>query len=131
VTLPSPEGLRFRAAWLPIGWLLVLLVVWGTLTPSPPGTLAVGGDKLAHVVAYLVLALWFGGLYSGAARGAHALGLAVMGVGLEFLQEAGGVRQLEVADMLANGVGVFLGWFLSRFLALSVVGRLDRTLDSF
>jgi VanZ family protein len=91
----------------------------------------VGGDKLAHVVAYLVLALWFGGLYSGAARGAHALGLAVMGVGLEFLQEAGGVRQLEVADMLANGVGVFLGWFLSRFPALGVVGRLDRTLDSF
>lgn len=124
----SPASLSYRALWVPIGWCLVALVVWGTLTSSPPGALAVGGDKLEHVVAYLVLALWFGGLYSGAVRGAYALALAAMGVGLEFLQDAGGVRQLELADMVANGLGVVSGWWMSRFPALNVVGLLDRAL---
>lgn len=131
MTVPPPQRLRYRAVWVPVGWLLVALVVWGTLTPSPPGALAVGGDKLAHGAAYLILALWFGGLYAGAVRGAHALGLAAMGVGLELLQDAGGVRQLEVADMIANGIGVVCGWLLAHLPALSVVARLDRALEGF
>lgn len=128
MTASSPSSLSYRVLWVPIGWLLVALVVWGTLTPSPPEALVVEADKLGHVLAYLVLALWFGGLYSGAVRGAYALALAAMGVGLEFLQDAGGVRQFELADMVANGLGVVSGWWMSRFPALNIVGLLDRVL---
>jgi VanZ family protein len=102
--------------------------MWGTLTPSPPGALVAGGDKLAHVLAYLVLALWFGGLYMDKGRVVSALALAALGVALEFLQQAGGVRQLELHDMLANGIGVLSGWALSRYPLFSVVPLLDRAL---
>jgi VanZ family protein len=104
------------------------MVTWATLTPSPPGAFVAGGDKLAHVLAYLVLALWFGGLFGGRERVVSALALAALGVALEFLQQAGGVRQLELRDMLANGFGVLSGWALSRHPWFSVVPLLDRAL---
>ncbi|MDH5570823.1 MAG: hypothetical protein OEY89_03595, partial [Gammaproteobacteria bacterium] len=36
-----------------------------------------------------------------------------MGIGLEFLQELGGIRYFEVYDMFANGLGVILAGALS------------------
>lgn len=122
-TLPRP--LRYRALWMTVGWLLVALVVWGSLTPSPPEALPAGSDKLEHVGSYLVLALWFGGLYSGLARNGYALAFVAMGVGLEFLQQAGGVRHLEVQDMLANAFGAGLGWLLSQLPGAGIPARLE------
>lgn len=117
--------LRYRALWVMVGWLFVALVVWGSLTPSPPGVLPGGSDKLAHMVSYLVLALWFGGIYSGWARGGYALAFVAMGVALEFLQQAGGARQLEVQDMLANTFGAGLGWLLSQLPGAGIPVRLE------
>ncbi len=122
-TLSRP--LRHRALWVTVGWLLVALVVWGSLTPSPPEALPAESDKLEHVVSYLVLALWFGGIYSGRARSGYALAFVAMGVGLEFLQQAGGVRQLEVQDMLANAFGAGLGWLLSQLPGAGIPARLE------
>ena len=115
----TPRPLRHRVIWVALGWSLVAAVVWISLTPSPPDVGLASQDKLEHVMAYLVLASWFGALYTGGARAFYTLALALMGVGIEFLQEAGGVRQLEAADMIANALGALAGWLLSH----TAVGR--------
>jgi VanZ family protein len=57
---------------------------------------------------------WFCQLYgTRRARVLHALGFAAMGVALEFAQDALGYRTLEVFDMVANALGVLIGWTLA------------------
>ena len=54
--------------------------------------------------------LWFALLYrSTSARVLYAAGFVAMGVAIEFLQPLTG-RHFEPADMLANTIGVLLGW---------------------
>ena len=124
----APRHLRYRAVWITVGWFLVATVVWASLTPSPPDFGLAGEDKLEHFTAYLALALWFGALYNGWPRAIHALGLVLMGVGLEILQEAGGVRRLEAWDMLANGFGVLAGWLVSHSSAGLFLCHLERAI---
>jgi len=40
----------------------------------------------------------------------YATGFILMGIALEFLQGMTGTRSFEVFDMVANSVGVALGW---------------------
>ena len=44
------------------------------------------------------------------ARIAYAAGFVAMGIGLEFIQGMTDYRSFEVFDMVANTIGVFLGW---------------------
>ena len=73
------------------------------------------GDKLGHISSYLILMFWFGNIYYGK-RQRLWLGITfiTMGVLLEILQGVGGYREFQFADMLANSVGVALGWSLAR-----------------
>ncbi len=114
--------LRYHGAWLAGGWLLVLLVVYLSLTPQPPAPLTFeNADKFEHALAYGTLAFWFCQIYRTAgARVALALALAGLGIGLEYVQGWTGYRSYDVLDMLANGTGVLLGWLL----ALTPLGRL-------
>jgi VanZ family protein len=43
-------------------------------------------------------------------RLAYAAGFAAMGVALEFIQGWTGYRSFELYDMLADGVGIAVGW---------------------
>jgi len=70
-----------------------------------------GGDKLGHVLAYAALMVWFSWLY--AVPGAHfacAAGFVLLGIGLEFAQALTDYRSFQLADMVADCVGVALGW---------------------
>lgn len=72
---------------------------------------------------------WFGMLYRGLRRqAAIALGYAAMGVCIEYIQRLTGYRSFEVADMVANALGVMLGWGIVqtplRRMLLSVDARL-------
>ena len=103
--------LRWPTLWLTIAWLLVGSVVYLSLAPIAIELPAQGGDKYAHVAAYAVLMLWFMQIYeSRRTRGMIALGLIVLGVGLEYLQGYTGYRSFEYADMVADIAGVALGW---------------------
>ena len=54
---------------------------------------------------------WFGQLYlERRVRLGYALGFAALGVALEFVQGWLGYRDFEIADMVADAVGVTLGW---------------------
>lgn len=97
--------LRGRAVWLTLGWVMVAAVVWGSLTPAPPSA---GNDKLGHFAVYGVLMFWFAQLYLR--RLAWAAGFIALGIALEFAQGWLGYRSFELYDMLANALGVLLGW---------------------
>lgn len=107
---PAPR-LRYFPFWLACGWGLVALVVYLSLTPTPPELPGEEGDKVGHLLAYAALMAWFAWLYSSnRIRWACALGFIALGVGLEYAQGWTGYRSFSVGDMLADTAGVCLGW---------------------
>ena len=98
------------------GWLMVAAIIWLSVMPSPPDPGIEHADKFEHVLAYGTLMFWFSQLYTGTTRLLYAAGFAAMGVALEFVQGGLGYRSFELIDMLANALGVFLGWAAALFL---------------
>src|SRR3989475_5218762 len=119
---PLPPALRgrtdaavlVRAALLAIGWGWAAAIVWLSLTPAPPKLDFEHGDKLGHFLAYGVLMFWFCLLYlKTRVRILYAAGFIAMGIGLEFIQGWLVYRTYDPLDMLANTIGVALGWMAS------------------
>ena len=110
-----PEAaLWVRRFWLLLGWLLVLFVIYLSLTPNPIEIPGSQGDKFGHVIAYATLMSWFANLYEFPARRAQfAVGFIALGVALEFAQRWTGYRSFELADMAADAAGVTAGWLLA------------------
>ena len=103
-----------RPACIAAGWGIVAAIVWLSVTPAPPQVDVTYGDKIGHLAAYGVLMLWFCQLYR--TRIFYAAGFILMGVALEFVQRELGYRSYEVADMVANALGVLLGWGVALLL---------------
>ena len=98
--------LKYRNTWLGIGWGLVLLIFYLSLTPTPPRGFDLW-DKLNHFLGYGGIMLWFGQVYQGTiSRVLFAVYFIIIGACIEVLQGMGGVRFFEYNDMLANSVGV-------------------------
>ena len=106
--------LQYRSLWLVGGILLVLAVVIGSLAPSVRAPL--GNDKLSHLSAYLGLAIWFGGVYRPARYPWVAAALLALGGAIELAQGMLKYRSMEMADMVANTIGVLAGILLSWIL---------------
>jgi VanZ family protein len=106
-----PAELRLRGYWLAVGWSLVLLIVYLSLTPEPVQLNVEQGDKYGHVLAYAALMSWFANIYDNSVRRLQwALGFVALGIGLEFAQAWTGYRSFELADMAADAAGVAAGW---------------------
>ena len=102
--------LRYRAEWLFIGYVLVLIVILSSIDPSPTLGLPIN-DKIAHFVAYGGLMGWFSQIYQiQKQRIIVAALLILLGMSMEFYQSTIPGRYYEFADMIANSGGVFLGW---------------------
>jgi hypothetical protein len=102
---------RHPSIWISFGWLLVVAVVY--LSVARHGVEIPGryGDKYGHVIAYGTVMFWFMQIYHGArSRFLTACALLTMGIGLEFVQAWLGYRAFERADMVADAIGVALGW---------------------
>ena len=114
-----------RRLTVAFGWFLVALIIWLSLTPSPP-RIEIGieqVDKLEHFLAYGSLMFWFAQLYLRTpVRAAYAIGFVAMGIALEFIQAHVG-RDFEVADMVADAIGVAIGWAGALFVPLRLLGR--------
>ena len=106
--------MRFRALWLCVGWSFVVLVVYLSLTPEPVDIGRIEEVKVGHFLAYGWLMLWFSQIYrSLSVRAAWAIGLALMGVALEYAQGMTGYRSFAYADMRDNALGAGMGLALS------------------
>jgi VanZ family protein len=106
---------RYRAVALFIGFsLVVFLIVVSLINIPPPPPSVRFFDKVEHVGAYAVLALWFGYLY--AHRWPYKYFLAfffILGVVLEYIQEFIPYRVCSWQDILANVIGILAGTLLA------------------
>lgn len=114
VPVSSSVDYRYRRLWLAVGWAMVAAVLVLSLVPLSVD-LSEGKDKVSHFVAYGSLMFWFGLLYPGWRRETIvAIGFVAMGVIVEFLQGMTGYRSFDVNDMVANAIGVAMGWVALR-----------------
>jgi len=106
--------LKYKPLWLTVGFAMVLFVVYASLTAHPPGMDGFElSDKAMHLIGYFGLMGWFLQIYQNKKMQKILAAIFIsMGVGLEFLQDLGGVRFFELNDMLANTAGVLLAWAL-------------------
>lgn len=105
------KALRLGRWWWGIGWLGLLLASWLMLMPDPPATVSVQyADKVEHVVGFFVLFFWFAQLLVRSRHAALFMALLVYGIVIEVTQGLGGVRQMELADVLADSAGLLLAW---------------------
>jgi len=107
--------LHWRNFWLGMGYFLVFAVV--VLSLVPPPTFIVPkfrlGDKLIHFGTYGFLMIWFAQIFIRPRYLKIAVIFIFMGVSLEFLQALTPYRTLDFWDMVANSIGVVLGWGLA------------------
>ena len=127
------QSFKFPGLWRAIGWLLVALVVIFSLLPRPPEVLEIpSGDKVSHLVAYLILMFWFSQLYRQRSQQIwFAAGLTALGVGLELIQGLMGSRTCQFSDMIANSCGVTIGWGLTKTTLGNSLGYLETKLLRF
>jgi len=123
--------LDFFSAWLVVGWCLIAVVVYLSLTPRPLSLDVRAGDKYGHFVAYFVLMLWFAQLYTRSAWRRLAVLFVSLGISLELMQGLTAVRELDAADMLSNGFGVLVAWSLAGTRAGRMVEVAERWYAGF
>jgi VanZ family protein len=107
-------ALRHRLAWIVASVALVAIVVWGSLQTAVHVDAPHGFDKVEHFSTYMVLALWFTGLYARPRWWAVVLVLLALGLSMEisqYLMHAG--RDADPYDMAANTAGVAVGLLLA------------------
>ena len=112
--LTSQFAFAHRRLWLSLGWILVLSVIYLSVTPAPIEIPVAEGDKFGHLLAYATLMVWFANLYGNwNSRMVFAICFVAMGIALEFIQGWTGYRTFDIMDMAANASGVFAGWTLA------------------
>jgi uncharacterized protein YfiM (DUF2279 family) len=127
----TPGHYRFGRIWLLLGWGMVLSVFVLSLIPIDVD-LGEGSDKIEHFIAYASLSFWFGMLHVRRSRQlGFALGFIGMGVVIEFLQGMTDYRDFEVADMVADAIGAFIGFALLQTPLRHALAWAERLLESF
>jgi VanZ family protein len=123
------SDLKLRNLWLAIGYLLVIFVLYQSLSSHP---IAMSGlfdyeDKLYHVLAYFTLMTWFAQIYhQRTQRIIIALLFVFMGLMVEYLQSLNPNRYAEFGDMVANVTGVVLGFALTVSAAKNILLRVEK-----
>ncbi|GHA78463.1 VanZ family protein [Cognatilysobacter bugurensis] len=109
---------RWPHAWLALWIAMIAVVLFGSLLPAqrlPPPAFD-GIDKVQHLFGYAVLAAYAVLLIARVRLQVFAmLGLVALGIGIELAQDAlTATRRADAADVVANTLGVLLGWSLQR-----------------
>ena len=122
------KPLRHPRFWLGLWCAAVLAVIVVCLIPPPPLDLPQNSDKLEHLLAYFILSASAVQLFgSRRALCRVAVGLIVMGVGIEWAQGAlTATRMADPMDALANASGVLIGMLTALTPLRDVLLRLQR-----
>ena len=104
------SALRYTRAWYLVGVILTLVVIVTSLVPAGDLPHLSLNDKLEHLIAYVSLSLWFGGLIAPRRYPQLALALLALGGGIEIAQGIMGMgREADWRDFCADAIGVALG----------------------
>jgi VanZ family protein len=107
--------LRYRRAWIGSIWLLVLVIVVGSLMPATGPAPVTGFDKIEHVVAYFTLALLGSAVVTAGRLPWVMARVMILGLALEAMQALVTVsRTADWADVLADAIGVLTAWWIVR-----------------
>ena len=90
----------------------VVIVMVLSLSPMEPDAPSLGWDKANHMAAFAMLALLGCRAYP-LHIGIVLAGLLIYGGLIEVLQSFTGYRRAEWADLLADALGLPLGWFVA------------------
>lgn len=122
------KPLRNQRFWLLLWCMAVLALVVVCLIPPPPLGLPPNSDKVEHFLAYFLLSASAVQLFATRrALCAVALGLLVLGMGIEGLQGAlTDNRVADPMDVLANSIGVLAGMAIALTPLRDLLLRLQR-----
>lgn len=127
MTNTNPD-LKYRFFWLLVGYALVVLVVYLSLT-SEPIDLYMGfknQDKVYHAFAYFTLMSWFSQIYHRNVQRAQLIvAFVFLGILLEFLQGLTPNRDPDIADAMADTAGVLLGYVLTRWSLRNILVKFE------
>ena len=120
--------LRHPWVWLGLGWAFIAFAVIVSLIPGtklPPTGVS---DKFEHALAYLLLTVWFTGMYSRSAYWRIGLSMFLLGIAIEVAQGLMPFgRQPDLRDVVANSLGILLGLGI----ALSGVGGWAQRIEAW
>jgi VanZ family protein len=124
VVLPE---LRYRRLWFGAGVAIALVIAVVCLMPGQKLPDLRVSDKTEHVVAFAMLAFWFGSIVVRRDLFWLAVALVAFGGLIELAQGAMRLgRHADVHDLYADAIGVAIGLVL----ALTPLGRWARWLES-
>ena len=95
--------------------LCLVVVLVAALMPPQAIVPPMGWDKANHAMAFAVLAM-LGCSAFPERKGPVLLGLLAYGGLIELLQSLTGYRSAETLDVVADGVGLLVGWTFTRLL---------------
>jgi len=109
--------LRHTGLWRVSSVVLLILVLAATLSPAlwflddMENALIWfhNSDKWLHAMTFVVLTVWFTGLYEKRVWWLTALGLVLFGFLVEFCQLQVSYRTADWIDILANTLGIIVG----------------------
>lgn len=95
---------------------MLLGTCWLAFDPHPPPGMDTGWDKANHALAFASLMLVGGRAFVRARRRDLALGLALLafGIVIELVQSQIPGRDADWHDVVADTVGIVIGWALAR-----------------
>ncbi len=106
--------LQYRRWWLAGGFLLLIIILISSLMPlSGFDELLPYSDKVLHGLTFMILMLWFSGLVHARLYRRLFISLLIYGAVIEMLQSLTDYRTMELADLLADTIGLLLGWALA------------------
>lgn len=120
--------MHYRSLWILLGWLYVMLVLYGSLSRMPDIEIPFNHtDKLIHFLMYFILAGWFIQLYNVLSQRIIILtGAIMLGIIIEFLQGMTGYRSFDLLDALANSIGAITAFLLAGTSFAVLLEHLDQ-----
>lgn len=105
--------LRFARFWLFGGLIAALAAFVVCILPAPMVELPGANDKVEHMLGYVLLTLWFCGIYPRSKYWIIAVAYLAFGVSIELVQGAmNWGRHADLKDVYADASGIVVGLLL-------------------
>ena len=113
-------ALRYRKVWFGLGMAMLAGILILSLWPLPeqPDALPYS-DKIIHAGVFAFLMAWFAGIFSQSDHARIFVLLIAYGGAMEVLQSFAPYRFMSLGDLMADAIGLGLGWLLVRAGAAS------------